>query len=415
MKLNELQKWISIPEDDHHDFKARWYHVGQKPEMIKDIFSFVNTSHHDDCFLILGVDDNRNIIGVEDEGSERLNQQQLIDFVRSLPISGDFIPRLKVETVQCDDHEVDVIRIVDSFNVPIFLDQRWNEKGKPTNGINAGQIFVREQDVNTSRNSTADYNQVQKLWMKHLRMDLSIKDKYKFVLSDTKHWSYTEFDSFIFSYNFDPDFYMELVEDNMRRNGIEAYSLGQFKMKMGWQCLNLKFRQSTIDQFLVVWLDGARCLVVTPNTSILKDKVNTDDSKAYYYFIEGDLDEKVQELFESGLPLKTDCQYDIFHDDVVFYNSEEEKILIESIMSHNLEIINKFIEPSSNDIQRLINQIKTEISGDDTESMPRNAEYILEQKNLGELINKILQYYRKNKEVPAQQILEHLIENHKNI
>lgn len=412
MELSELENWVSIPEDDHHDFKEQWYHKGQKPEMIKDIFSFVNTDHHDDCFLILGVDDDRNIIGVEDEGNERLNQQQLIDFVRSLPISGDFIPQLKIETVQCDNHEVDVIRIVDSFNVPIYLGHRWNEKGIHTNVINAGQIFVREQDVNTARNSTADYNQVQKLWMKHFRMDLSIESKYKYVLSDIKHWSYTEFDGFVFRYNLDPDFYMELVEDDMERNKIEAYSIGQFKMKMGWQYLNLKFRQSTIDQFLVVWLDGARCLAVTPNMSILKNGMSVDDSKTYYYFIDDSLDGKIQKLFESGLPLKSDYEFNAFRNDVVFYNSKEEKLLIENYITNNLNAVNKLIKPSSDDIQMLINQIKTEVN-DDIESSLRNAEYILEQKNLGETINIVLQYYRNNNDVPDSQALGRLINNRK--
>ena len=44
MKLiNEL---LTTPEDEYHDFKAQWYEQYTKAELIKDIFSFVNTSHH---------------------------------------------------------------------------------------------------------------------------------------------------------------------------------------------------------------------------------------------------------------------------------------------------------------------------------------------------------------------------------
>jgi len=408
MKLGELEQLINTSEDDHHDFKQHWYHKGQKPEMVKDIFSFVNTDHHDDCFLVIGVNDNREVTGVENDGNDRLNQQQLIDFIRSLPISGDFIPRLKIETVQYVNHEIDIIRIIDTFNVPIFLDRRWNEKGKPTNSINAGQIFVREQDVNTAKNSTADYNQVQKLWMKHFRMDLSIIDKYKYVLSDVKHWSYTEFDKYVFRYNLNPDFYMELVEDDIERNRIEAYSISQVTMKMERQWLKLKFRQSIIDKFLVVWLDGTRCLVVTPNMSVIKNNIKNHDSKSYYYFIRTSLNGKVEELLESGLPLKNSHQLSAFHNDVVFYNSKGEKILIERMINDNLEFIIKFIKASNKNIEELTSQVKTEIS-DDTESSPRNIKYILEQKKLGEIINKVLKYYRQNKKEPCQQELEYLI------
>lgn len=55
MKLiNEL---LTTPEDEYHDFKAQWYEQYTKSELIKDIFSFVNTSHHKDCYLIIGVND----------------------------------------------------------------------------------------------------------------------------------------------------------------------------------------------------------------------------------------------------------------------------------------------------------------------------------------------------------------------
>ena len=89
MNTEELKIWLDKPEGDHHDFKEHWYHKGQKPELVKDIFSFVNTVHHDDCLLILGVNDQRKVTGVEDDENWRLNQQQLIDFMRKLPISGN--------------------------------------------------------------------------------------------------------------------------------------------------------------------------------------------------------------------------------------------------------------------------------------------------------------------------------------
>ena len=58
MNTEELKIWLDKPEGDHHDFKEHWYHKGQKPELVQDIFSFVNTVHHDDCLLILGVNES---------------------------------------------------------------------------------------------------------------------------------------------------------------------------------------------------------------------------------------------------------------------------------------------------------------------------------------------------------------------
>ena len=89
------------------------------------------------------MNDQHKITGVEnDDERPSLDQQQLIDFVRKLPISGEFIPRLEVSTVYAEEHEVDVIRIFNSENVPIFLGKKWNEKGLPGNLILPGQIFT---------------------------------------------------------------------------------------------------------------------------------------------------------------------------------------------------------------------------------------------------------------------------------
>lgn len=304
MNTEELKIWLDKPEGDHHDFKEHWYHKGQKPELVKDIFSFVNTVHHDDCLLILGVNDQRKVTGVEDDENWRLNQQQLIDFMRKLPISGELIPRLGVETIHIGEHEVDVIRIFNSNNVPVFLGRKWNEKGLPNNVILPGQIFTREQDVNTARDSTADYHQVERLFKKHFRMDTPIEERYKYTLSDTSNWRYTEADGFVFQYSPNPDFYMVLCDDDEDRYKAEAYSLDQFRTKMSWQSLKIKFRQSTIDTLLVVWLDGGRLVVVKPDVGILR----SDSSRplSYYCLIENTIAGRVQNLFATGLPLTAD-------------------------------------------------------------------------------------------------------------
>ncbi|WP_434432617.1 ATP-binding protein [Lactiplantibacillus paraplantarum] len=399
MEFKELQKWLGKVEDDHHDFKEHWYHHGQKPEMVKDIFSFVNTIHHDDCFLIVGVSDDRRITGVENDGDNRLNQQKLIDFVRSLPISGEFIPKLQVETIFCGEHEVDVIRIFNTNNIPVYLGNRWNEKGLPKNGINPGQIFAREQDVNTARDSTATYSQVEALWKKHFRMDVPIEERYLYNLSDTDSWTYSETDGAVFRYNLDPDFYMELIEDDTKRFQAEAYSLDQVRTKMYWRLLNLKYRQNTIHQLLVVWLDGSRFLVVTPKFGFVKKA--KEESLAYYYLTENSFEGKVQKLFETGLPLKADsgsmCN---FYKGVVFYQSGEEKESVELELDAQFNTVNRWITPTKEEISSYQGIMMSDFSPDDHEIASGNVEYMLRQHKLGEIANLFLNAYRNNEATP---------------
>ena len=52
MNEEDLFRLIRTREDDRHDFKEKWYSSNEnnskKAEMLKDIFSFVNTTHDKD-------------------------------------------------------------------------------------------------------------------------------------------------------------------------------------------------------------------------------------------------------------------------------------------------------------------------------------------------------------------------------
>ena len=357
MNTEELKIWLDKPEGDHHDFKEHWYHKGQKPELVKDIFSFVNTVHHDDCLLILGVNDQRKVTGVEDDENWRLNQQQLIDFMRKLPISGELIPRLGVETIHIGEHEVDVIRIFNSNNVPVFLGRKWNEKGLPNNVILPGQIFTREQDVNTARDSTADYHQVERLFKKHFRMDTPIEERYKYTLSDTSNWRYTEADGFVFQYSPNPDFYMVLCDDDEDRYKAEAYSLDQFRTKMSWQSLKIKFRQSTIAG-------------------------------------------RVQNLFATGLPLTADpYSLNAFYKSVVLFRSEDEKNNLESLLAERIDDVESLIKPTEDEITGIAGRMAMDFKSTEQEVQDTTISYMLVQHAMGRLMNDCLLDYRRGNDI----------------
>lgn len=96
----KLQKLINEPEDDYHDFKEKWYTTGtdnsEKSEMLKDIFSFTNTVHNEDCFLIFCIEDKiHKVVGVENDPN-RYNMQQITDWLRKLPIEPN-IPNVKIQ------------------------------------------------------------------------------------------------------------------------------------------------------------------------------------------------------------------------------------------------------------------------------------------------------------------------------
>lgn len=401
MNVEELYMWLQKPEDDHHDFKAQWYDDNHKEEFVKDIFSFVNVTHHDDCFLIIGVDDKtHDVIGVEDDKYRR-NQQNIIDFLHMLPISGEYIPRVQVEKVQYfNGHDVDVIRIFNTNNVPVFLNERWNARGKKTteNSVEMGyiytrqdihpeQIFLREGDVNTARNQTGEFHQVEELWKKHFHLNQPILDRYLYCLQDTQNWSYFENDKIGFLYNLNPDFYMLLKDDDATAE-VESFSINFSNPKIDWQVLSLKYRQITVKSMQAAFLDSANLLFVVPDVGTPR---NSFDRIFYRNFTVNTLKNQVQNLFAVNGPNEV-SKGDLieFYKNIVVYESEEERKDTEIQLAKYGEMLTNAIKPSEEDLQKLKSHLSTRLPKGSVELSKSALTSTLMQSNAGIIIKRIL-------------------------
>lgn len=399
MNLTELEKWLYLPEDDYHDFKESWYHKGQKAEMVKDIFSFINTAHCDDCYLILGVSDQHEVVGVEND-SFRLKQQQLIDFIHNLPIAGNFVPKIRLETVNIQNHEVDIITIIDTTNVPCFLVKKWNEKGIPSNFIYPGQIFVRNADTNTGHDSTANFDQVKILWQKHFHMNSPITDRFIYTLSDVHHWDYAETDQIGFQYSLNPDFFILIENDSLEPNRLKymPYSINQIRTKMDWSILKVRFRQLTISEFQIASFDSANFMCVTPDVTSIYNR-----DLFYYYFIEGSLKYAIQKMIEkSGSSISPDSgSLSSFYKGVARYNSVEEKDSVELELANNYNLIKDAIEPSQETVKQLRDKLEFDFGKDNQEVTDLSIRETLRQFRMGVIANKFINVYRGLEEYPV--------------
>ena len=99
LSQEELEEIIrTAPEEnDHWDFKLQWYKKNNRNDLLLDIINMVNTPHHDDCYIIIGVDDKSgNIVGIKDNKG-RMNRQNLQDFLRKEPFAQNFYPATDVK------------------------------------------------------------------------------------------------------------------------------------------------------------------------------------------------------------------------------------------------------------------------------------------------------------------------------
>lgn len=329
--IRKVKELLVTPEDEYHDFKYQWYSPNDKSEFIKDIFSFVNTTHHEDCYLIIGVDDNKNIVGVKND-KNRLNTQKITDYLHQLPIANSQIPKISVNTLTIDSHEIDVIVIKDTSDVPIYLTEDKHPKGAPR-PIHAGQIFVRENDTNTPINRSASDYQVERLWKKRFGLDLPILDQYKVKLRDLDNWKYFEGDEVGLRYDVDPDYCIYIKEDKEGRNKIQSYCLGQMRPSIDWRKVLLKYKDKVIFEELGVYMDNFSFFTIAPELGVIPP--SDMDALTFQYFITDSLKYLLEQLFISKkyyeLSPGKDQKERLFQRIVIFKDNDQKERVLERL------------------------------------------------------------------------------------
>lgn len=385
MNIELLLKLISKKEDEFHDFKKEWYKPSDHSEFIKDILSFVNTSHHEDCYIILGVDDDQKIIGLNQKDNNRKTQQQLIDWVRTWPSANYMIPPVEINSFIIDEKILDVITIRDTKNIPIYLNKRYK-------GVDAWQVFTRNKDVNTPRNDSANFWDIEELWKKRFSLNQTIQNRYVERLKDTKNWSYfVNNDQSGFLYNLNPDFYITIEDDTQNRHEILSYSIDCIRKNVSWIVFNFNYRNITIDYTLGNLLDGARVLIVSPQMSLLKDinPTNKTGNLSFYSFKKDSLDYHLNHLIvdtDIYLP-RENIQYSVsrIEESIVFFeNTEEEKLISNNIFTLFPNLHEEIIS-SKEEIENYISLVAM----DAKDKSNNNSQYlniILTENKLGKFI-----------------------------
>lgn len=390
MLADIITKLICEDEDEYHDFKEEWYVQNKKDEMIKDIFSFVNTAHHHDCYLIMGVknDLDHTIVGIEND-KNRYNTQKLTDYLGYLPIANCETPVVRVESLPIEQHTIDVIIIKDFNQVPVYLTKQYRPK-KCENIIQPGQIFCRLNDTNTAINQTAKDYQVRKLWKKRFRLDLSPIEQYKYKLSDITNWEYSEDGEKRFLYEFDPDYCIYLVDDidKASRYKIQSYSLSQNRARVNWETLNLMYKDRLIKSFTVVYLDQYRFLTVYPQESCLESSYN---SMLVYRFILADSIDFYVEKFllnqkNAFSPSPDSFQKDKLLKSIVVFKDIEQKNNIDKELKKDISVIRKEVKPKSSQLNSIQKKVKLEFNYEDEVSI-NEITAACQEFNLGAYIN----------------------------
>ena len=146
----------SKKESSYYDFKREWYTKGKDGDLLHDILCLANNLDNKDSYLIIGVSDDYEVVGVE----QWKKSNDIIDFLKSKKFAGDHLPEIEFHKLYYKHKKIDVLAIKNSKNVPFYITEKYKS-------VCPFHIYTRTGDTNTPINSSASFSDTEKLWRVH--------------------------------------------------------------------------------------------------------------------------------------------------------------------------------------------------------------------------------------------------------
>lgn len=345
-------------EGSYWDYKREWYGTDEKgkSDMLHDIICMANNPTNFDGYIIIGVGDNGEVVGIE-EGAHRRNTQMIVDFLGKKPFAGSVRPSAYVDTVMIRNHSVDIIVVENTSNTPFYLTA---DEGK----LHANYIYTREFDTNTPKDRSADPHRVEQLWRKRFRIDVPPLEKMKQYLQDTDGWKQSPVDGFDIQYYEKAPEYTMTAEWDESRTGCEIFLLETAvgipdKMEhinFRYTEIVLKYHQTVLYEDLIVGIDNNHMQVIVPERAYFRD---SDVSYVMFYLVKDSLPYLINLHYcESGL---SDYYfYDKYFREIIVFENEEELDAFKAYMNNRMGGFKEQIEKANEEVNACITDITEE-------------------------------------------------------
>jgi hypothetical protein len=366
---------LSGKENDQYDFKQEWHSDNER--LLHDILCFANTLHNYDCYIIFGVSDAHMIIGVTE--SHRKKQVDVLDMLANVGFAGDYTPSISVDAVSIMDKEIDVLTIINSFDVPYYV------KKKPTSytNIHEGYIYVRHGDKNTPINQNASMPDIEMLWKKRLGLTMPPLEQIRQRLINKPEWVSNEAGY----YNvYKPDFqllYQEDAEDERLKEEFYVYT--QYNSRFLYSNIVIMFNTTVLNCIQLISLDSGRYTTPVPSWGFLGKDEHMEPLYIYKYYLKNSFAYQLQQfLYDEGNSEQVEARRR--YDDVILYfDDETERELFEAYVQKNRIIMLGYLEEADKHYYTL-----------DTSNQSANAES-RKRLSMGLALNKALSQFRRSK------------------
>ncbi len=285
MKNIVLQLLKEQKEGDWWDFKQE--HHTNPASLLHDILCLSNVIFNGDRYLIFGVNDDYEVVGLEDSKTKR-TQADIVSYLKTKSFSFHNIPEVELSSIIIDDKVVDVLTIKNRDSKPYFL-----TKDEIKNGVKvrSGTVYSRSADVNTPKDSCANPYEIQAMWRERFGLDKKASERFVDILRDTSNWKYDGVSQAF--YDLDPDYTIQIGDD------------GQSGGKFWWEAnlveqpdryyYYLRYKNVELHKVLAIRYRSENLCIPYPSIEYItypekKDGFDVDFYCDLFYFIEGTIE-----------------------------------------------------------------------------------------------------------------------------
>lgn len=331
--IKEILSLLNLKQEGAYwDFKREWYNEKQKTDLLHDIICFSNNLVNRDCYIIIGVDEEKDF-SLHDIVSDpnRKNTQKIVDFLKDKKFAGGTRPLVLVEPIKIYGVTIDVLIVKNSHNTPFYLTERFE-------GVSPNNIYARVADTNTPIDRSADINHIEYLWQKRFHINETPINRIYHYLKQPEHWKVSPTDNEdVEFYEYAPEFTLRSFQDESR-DGYEYYLFSQTDPRPHWYNLEIMYYQTVLDTFTLMLMDGARWSAIAPDHSYILDvyDYSTVPGIYYSYYLKNSLKYILQQYLKGEE--KAPYDYSKYMETILLYNNDEERQLFERyVLEHKLE------------------------------------------------------------------------------
>ncbi|MBU6134017.1 AlbA family DNA-binding domain-containing protein [Clostridium tertium] len=329
--IKKIKRIISEnKEGDYWDYKQVWHKENER--LLHDIICFANTAHDKDCYIIFGVSDNGDIIGINEEN--RKKQADVIDLISNSIFAGDNSPKIELRTIFIDEKELDILIIFNSNTVPYYL----KSVSKKYKNLKENNIYTRIGDKNTPINQNSNIQDIEMLWKKRFGLTKPLINQIMDKLDNKFEWDYYNYTY----YNiFNPNF--KFKESEYDNNNAEFYVFSQTNSNFNYSNFKIIFNNTIIDEIDLVTLDGGRYKTPIPNKGFVGyDEYRHNIKYNYRYFLKSGIEHKIQNFLYNEENEEEVYAKNKFDNLIIYYENEDEKKEFENYIENNQDIVEKY-------------------------------------------------------------------------